>query len=168
LRLMAARGKMQESYANGRVGSSSMPHKVNPTQCERLAGMARLAAGYASMLQTAQTWDQRDIAHSSVERVAIPDLMHVLFHSFRTLANILRGAIIEPYDQATTGAWRAPYSAWAALHATPHVGTRLQARETARRWVSGLVAPDDPPIPDLPSPAWFTRQHPDLTAGQAP
>lgn len=164
LRLAAARGDVQEAYPAQRVGSSSMPHKVNPVQVEQLAGMARLAAGYASMLQTTQTWEQRDISHSSVERVAIPDLMHVVLHSMRSLADVLSHLEwnIERIQESASGASRSPYSAWAALRAVDAGQTRGQARETARRWVSGLAWDSDPHLPHTPSPDWFIRQHPSV------
>lgn len=158
-RLMASRGVVSEGYSADRVGSSSMPHKVNPVEAEKLAGLARLAAGYASMLQTAQTWEQRDISHSSVERVAIPDLMHALIHAIETLCNVLENAQWEHLQMAPEGP-RSPHSAWAALRAVDAGCTRRQAREVARRWVSGLVLDTDPHIPDPPGLAWFVRQHP--------
>lgn len=158
-RLAATRGEIQEAYGSERVGSSSMPHKVNPVRAEQLAGMARLAAGYAAMLQTTVTWEQRDIAHSSVERIAIPDLMHVVLHSMRTLGDILNTATWDTRESIPEGL-RAPYSAWAALRAIDAGHTRREARETARRWVAGMPRDTDPQHLAGPGPAWFGRQHP--------
>src|SRR6185437_9255941 len=59
-------------------GSSAMPHKRNPTTSERLCGLARLLRGYAgTMLEDVALWHERDLAHSSVERVALPDSLMV-------------------------------------------------------------------------------------------
>lgn len=63
----------------GVVGSSAMPHKVNPVRSENIRGLSRLATGYAQMLQAGVVqWGEHDLAHSSVERVALPDLCHVV------------------------------------------------------------------------------------------
>lgn len=81
LRLMLVLNEGRESNRpRGQVGSSSMAHKTNPVGLEQITGLARLAAGYANMLQPLDIWLERDISHSSVERVAVPDLWHVLLH----------------------------------------------------------------------------------------
>ncbi|MBD3427240.1 MAG: adenylosuccinate lyase [Candidatus Omnitrophica bacterium] len=67
-------GEVQEYFAKGQTGSSSMPHKKNPIICERIVGMARLLRGNAmAALENVALWHERDISHSSVERVIIPD-----------------------------------------------------------------------------------------------
>ncbi|MGB2601468.1 MAG: adenylosuccinate lyase [Candidatus Omnitrophota bacterium] len=67
-------GEVQEYFAKGQTGSSSMPHKKNPIICERIVGMARLLRGNATAaLENVALWHERDISHSSVERVIIPD-----------------------------------------------------------------------------------------------
>jgi adenylosuccinate lyase len=80
-RLMNLLGEADEPQTNGQVGSSSMSHKNNPIRAEQVAGLARLAAGYASMLQPLDLWLERDISNSCVERVAVPDLWHVVLHA---------------------------------------------------------------------------------------
>jgi adenylosuccinate lyase len=66
--------ELLEPFERGQKGSSAMPHKRNPVLAERLCGMARLLRGYAgTALEDVALWDERDIAHSSVERVIVPD-----------------------------------------------------------------------------------------------
>ena len=67
-------GEVAEPFAEGQTGSSSMPHKRNPELCERVAGLARTLRGYASAgLEDVALWHERDISHSSVERIVFPD-----------------------------------------------------------------------------------------------
>lgn len=89
VRLMNLVGEVGWAKAPGQVGSSSMAHKNNPIIAEQIGGMARLAAGYAAMLQPLDVWLERDISHSSVERVAVPDLWHVLLHTMDQTAKML-------------------------------------------------------------------------------
>ncbi len=66
--------EVEEFFSKGQKGSSAMPHKRNPIRSERLTGMARLVRGYAvATLENVALWHERDISHSSVERVAFPD-----------------------------------------------------------------------------------------------
>jgi adenylosuccinate lyase len=66
--------EVEEFFAKGQKGSSAMPHKRNPIRSERLTGMARLVRGYAvAAIENVALWHERDISHSSVERVALPD-----------------------------------------------------------------------------------------------
>jgi len=65
--------------ANGQVGSSAMPHKVNPVVAENIRGLARMARSLAETLQLGVVqWGEHDLSHSSVERVAVPDLLHLV------------------------------------------------------------------------------------------
>lgn len=89
LRLMTAFGEVLPGQTEGQIGSSSMPHKNNPIRAEQVTGMARLAAGYASMLQPLDLWLERDISHSCVERVVVPDMWHVVFHAAEQTARLL-------------------------------------------------------------------------------
>lgn len=67
-------------------GSSAMPHKINPTQLERVCGLARLARHYAATLQeSTELWLERDISHSAVERIVLPDLTHIVFQQVNDL-----------------------------------------------------------------------------------
>ena len=66
--------EVEEPFRAGQKGSSAMPHKRNPIVTERITGIARLLRGYAQAgLEDVALWHERDISHSSVERVALPD-----------------------------------------------------------------------------------------------
>ena len=68
----------EEFFAKGQKGSSAMPHKRNPITCERLCGLARVLRGNAlAAMENVALWHERDISHSSVERVILPGLDHV-------------------------------------------------------------------------------------------
>ena len=75
-----------EPFAAGQQGSSAMPHKRNPELCERICGLARVLRGYAvTAMENVALWHERDISHSSAERIIIPDactLLHYLLHLF--------------------------------------------------------------------------------------
>jgi adenylosuccinate lyase len=88
-RLMNLLDEANEPKEDGQVGSSAMPHKTNPIRAEQITGLARLAAGYASMLQALDLWLERDISHSCVERVAVPDLWHVVLHAIDQTTQLL-------------------------------------------------------------------------------
>ncbi len=86
--------EVEEYFSKGQKGSSAMPHKRNPIRSERLTGMARLVRGYAvAALENVALWHERDISHSSVERVAFPDafiLTHFMLSEITDLvANML-------------------------------------------------------------------------------
>ena len=67
-------GEVQEFFAKGQTGSSSMPHKKNPIICERICGLARVLRGNAmAAIENVALWHERDISHSSVERIILPD-----------------------------------------------------------------------------------------------
>lgn len=90
LRLMNLAGEARWVQSNGQVGSSSMAHKNNPIVAEQIRGLAQMVAGYAHMLQPLDLWLERDISNSSVERVAVPDLLHVLFRLINQMTELLR------------------------------------------------------------------------------
>lgn len=98
IRLMDAFGEADKLSAQGQVGSSSMAHKRNPIVAEQLGGMARLASGYAAMLQPLDVWLERDISHSSVERVAVPDLWHITMHSIRQTTRLLADLSLNEWE----------------------------------------------------------------------
>jgi len=83
--------------AGAQKGSSSMPHKRNPWRSERLSGLARLLRGYASAgLESVQTWHERDIAQSSVERVALPDASCVADFALAEIKDIVARLVVYP------------------------------------------------------------------------
>ena len=87
----------QEPFAAGQKGSSAMPHKRNPIVAERLSGMARLLRGYAvAGLEDVALWHERDISHSSVERVVLPDACCVLDYALERAAWLVAGLRVSP------------------------------------------------------------------------
>ena len=90
-------GEVEEGFAKGQKGSSAMPHKRNPIGCEQLTGLARvLRANAMAALENVALWHERDISHSSVERVVIPDSFIVLDHMLRRFGRIVRGLVVHP------------------------------------------------------------------------
>ncbi|WP_293851005.1 adenylosuccinate lyase [uncultured Phascolarctobacterium sp.] len=87
----------EEYFAPGQKGSSAMPHKRNPITCEKVSGMARLLRGYAvAALEDVTLWHERDISHSSVERVILPDATIALDHMLRKFSNIVDKLLVYP------------------------------------------------------------------------
>src|SRR5438874_7645088 len=90
-------GEVEEPFAKGQKGSSAMPHKRNPIGCEQIVGMARLLRGNAhAALENVALWHARDISHSSVERVILPDSFIALDHMLRRFTRIVQGMIVHP------------------------------------------------------------------------
>jgi adenylosuccinate lyase len=90
-------GEIEEPFARGQKGSSAMPHKRNPVACEQITGLARLVRANAmAALENVALWHERDISHSSVERVILPDSFIVLDHMLRRFARIVRDMVVYP------------------------------------------------------------------------
>jgi adenylosuccinate lyase len=90
-------GEVEEPFAKGQKGSSAMPHKRNPIGCEQIVGMARLLRGNAHAgLENIALWHERDISHSSVERVILPDSFIALDHMLRRFTKIVQGMVVHP------------------------------------------------------------------------
>lgn len=80
----------------GRVGSSAMPHKANPILAENVRGLVRMARSAAELLQIGMVqWGEHDLAHSSVERVAVPDLLHLVCTALERTATLVSGVVWE-------------------------------------------------------------------------
>ena len=89
--------ELQEPFRAGQKGSSAMPHKRNPILSERIAGLARLLRGYAHTgLEDQPLWHERDISHSSAERVILPDATIVLDYMLVRMAGLMEGLIVRP------------------------------------------------------------------------
>jgi adenylosuccinate lyase len=89
--------EVEEPFGKGQKGSSAMPHKKNPIMCERITGMARLLRGYTiTAMENITLWHERDISHSSVERVIIPDATMTLYYMFQKMIQILKGMAVYP------------------------------------------------------------------------
>jgi adenylosuccinate lyase len=85
-----------EPFGKGQKGSSAMPHKRNPITCERLCGMARLLRGYAQVaMENVALWHERDISHSSTERVIWPDAFHIAHYMLKTVQRIVVGMEVD-------------------------------------------------------------------------
>jgi len=89
--------EVEEPFTKGQKGSSAMPHKRNPISTENLCGLARLIRGYAqASLESVALWHERDISHSSVERVGLPDATILLDFMFHRLNGVLTGLQVYP------------------------------------------------------------------------
>ena len=87
----------EEFFAKGQKGSSAMPHKRNPITGERLTGLARVLRGNAlAAMENVALWHERDISHSSVERIVFPDSCTLLDYMLVTLTKLTQGLIVYP------------------------------------------------------------------------
>ena len=85
-----------EPFGSGQQGSSAMPHKRNPVHCERICGLARLLRGYAvTAMENVALWHERDISHSSAERVIIPDACTLLHYMLYLFTDTMRGLNVD-------------------------------------------------------------------------
>ncbi len=88
--------EVAEPFEPGQKGSSAMPHKRNPVRCERVCGLARLVRGYAQpAFENEALWHERDISHSSVERVILPDAFQVLDFMAGEMREVLEGLTVD-------------------------------------------------------------------------
>jgi adenylosuccinate lyase len=90
-------GEAEEPFTAGQKGSSSMPHKRNPVLSERLCGLARVLRGYLQAgLEDVALWHERDISHSSVERVVLPDALQLTVYMLRKATGLAEGLVLHP------------------------------------------------------------------------
>jgi len=90
-------GEVEEPFGKGQKGSSAMPHKRNPIGCEQIVGLARLLRANAmAAFENVALWHERDISHSSVERVILPDSFIALDHMLRRFTRIVKGMVVYP------------------------------------------------------------------------
>jgi adenylosuccinate lyase len=127
-------GEAAEPFGRGQKGSSAMPHKRNPILSENLCGLARLMRGYAlAALENMALWHERDISHSSVERVIGPDATIVLDFMLARLAGVVEGLEVRPDAMAANLArLGAAISSEQVLLALVRRGV---ARDQAYRWI---------------------------------
>ena len=84
--------EVEEPFSAGQTGSSAMPHKRNPELCERVCGIARIVRGYAvTSLENIALWHERDISHSSTERITLPDGCLILDYSLSIFTSVMKG-----------------------------------------------------------------------------
>jgi adenylosuccinate lyase len=89
--------EVQEPFAEGQKGSSAMPHKRNPVVCERVSGLARVIRGHAvAAMENVTLWHERDISHSSAERIVFPDATGLLAFMLRDLTRVVEGLVVFP------------------------------------------------------------------------
>ena len=89
--------EVEEPFAKGQKGSSAMPHKKNPIICERICGLARILRGNAVVgLENVALWHERDISHSSAERVILPDSFIILDYILNQFIKIMDGMVVYP------------------------------------------------------------------------
>lgn len=89
----------EEPFAKGQKGSSTMPHKRNPVKSENLCGLARVLRGYAmTAMENIALWHERDISHSSAERIIIPDGLTLLDYMFERITFIIGGLLVHPQN----------------------------------------------------------------------
>src|SRR5262245_4585805 len=89
-------GEVEEPFGRGQKGSSAMPHKRNPIGCEQICGLARLIRGNTQVaFENIALWHERDISHSSAERVILPDSFIALDHMLRRFTRIVRGMVVN-------------------------------------------------------------------------
>ena len=94
--------EVEEPFGKGQKGSSAMPHKKNPIICERISGMARLLRGFATTgMENVALWHERDISHSSVERVIIPDSTITLYYMLHKTIQVIKGMVVYPENMIT-------------------------------------------------------------------
>jgi adenylosuccinate lyase len=90
-------GEVMEAFRAGQKGSSAMPHKRNPITSERIVGIARILRGYAqTAFEDQALWHERDISHSSAERVILPDATILLDYALQKMAGLVEGLLVQP------------------------------------------------------------------------
>jgi adenylosuccinate lyase len=93
--------EVEEFFAPGQKGSSAMPHKRNPIRSERLTGMARIIRSHSvAALENVALWHERDISHSSVERVILPDACILLHFMLVEMADLVKNLLVYPENMA--------------------------------------------------------------------
>jgi adenylosuccinate lyase len=91
--------EVEEPFGKGQKGSSAMPHKKNPIMSERIAGLARVIRGNAlASLENVALWHERDIAHSSVERIILPDSCMLIDYILQLFAKVMDGLVVFPQN----------------------------------------------------------------------
>ena len=108
-------GEVQEPFGRGQKGSSAMPHKRNPIVSERLCGLARVVRAAAAVgLENVALWHERDISHSSAERVVLPDAFLALDYMLDRFTWLVDGLVVDPDGCARTSTPRTASSSASA------------------------------------------------------
>jgi len=138
--------EVEEPFGRGQKGSSAMPHKRNPIVSERICGLARLVRGYALVgFENVALWHERDISHSSAERVALPDAFLVLDYMLDRFAWLVEGLVVRPERmranvEATGGLFFSQRLLLALVDSglERDAAYRLVQRHAMRAWDEGL------------------------------
>ena len=138
--------EVQEPFASGQKGSSAMPHKRNPIIAERICGLARVVRAAAQVgLENVPLWHERDISHSSAERVVVPDAFLALDYMLDRFAWLVEGLVVLPERmRANLEATRSLHFSQAVLLALVESGLprddayRLVQEHASRAWDEGL------------------------------
>jgi len=152
-------GEVEEPFGVGQKGSSAMPHKRNPILSERLCGLARVLRSYVGVgLEDVALWHERDISHSSVERIVLPDASMLAFYVLRQAAALVSGLVVHA-DRAlanlTEGSLGLVFSQSVLLALVGEGHSRDEAyrivqRDARRAWETGThlrrVLEDDPEV----------------------
>ena len=173
----------EEAFAAGQTGSSAMPHKRNPITAERISGLSRVVRGYAAAaLEDVALWHERDISHSSVERVILPDAFLALDYMLARSRSLMEGLVVRPdrMREILDSSRGLVYSQRVLLGLVERGLSREDAyaivqRTAMRAWdegrelgellaedpeVAGHIAPAD--LQALLDPAWYTRHVPEV------
>jgi adenylosuccinate lyase len=127
-------GEVMEPFRQGQKGSSAMPHKRNPIVSERIAGLARLLRSYAGVgLEDQPLWHERDISHSSAERVVLPDASIVCDYALVKTRTLIEGLVVRPDRMAEN------IAAGLGLHASSRVLLALVDRGLSREEAYAIV-----------------------------
>jgi adenylosuccinate lyase len=141
----------EEFFAKGQKGSSAMPHKRNPITGERLTGLARVLRGNAvAAMENVALWHERDISHSSVERIIFPDSCTLLDYMLATLAKLTEGLIVYPENMKrnlalSLGMWNSQTVLLALIRKglTREEAYELVQRNAMKTWQSKHAGEED-------------------------
>src|SRR5436190_4413984 len=141
----------EEPFTKGQKGSSAMPHKRNPITWERLTGLARVLRGNAiAALENVAVWHERDISHSSVERIIFPDSCTLLDYMFGLLIRLIDGLLVYPENmqknlRASLGLWNSQTVLLALIRKglTREVAYELVQRNAMKTWEVKHAGRDD-------------------------
>ncbi len=141
----------EEFFAKGQKGSSAMPHKRNPITSERLSGLARVLRGNAvAALENVALWHERDISHSSVERIIFPDSCTLLDYMLVTLTKLVEGLIVYPDNMKrnlalSLGMWNSQTVLLALIRKglTREAAYELVQRNSMRTWQAKHAGQED-------------------------
>jgi adenylosuccinate lyase len=138
-------GELVEGFGSAQAGSSAMPHKMNPVVSEQICGLARVVRGYVMpVMDGVALWHERDLAHSSVDRVCVPDAACLTDHVLRRTSWLVESLFVDSARMASTLSTAAVASASnSALVALADAGMGYRAAWTAVRAAAAEGEPGD-------------------------